>query len=239
MKYLLSESEALYLKNRFGFSKLLGLNENQRVKAGTEELLKKRNIIYDYNGHDELQTIYRVLFSNWQKMRYTIVRPEINNDEQMQCVLSNEDMSMFLSRINENITIDIFDFDENKMDALIRVFTQLPDIKNVENRFNLTMSVEEYTDFIACENEAALGTWQKMTGIRADILMKCLNGIKSGDGEALLLVEDHIGDIGYMAKFSCDGNTVYALKHVTRGSDQKVVLLMGDTQYIVDSVYNF
>ena len=144
MRFLLTESEALFLKNKFGFSKLLGLNEKQRIKLGKEKALVKKNIICNYNGQDELHTSYRALFSQWEKMRYSITRPELNDKQHLQCILSNDKVCIIFVRKNNDITIDLFDFSEERMDEMIREFAELPKIEKTEIRFNLTLTLDEY-----------------------------------------------------------------------------------------------
>ncbi len=239
MKYVMSESEALFLKNKFGFSKLLGLNENQMIQPEAEDALRERNVIYSYGGHDELQAVYRLLFATWQKARYSVTRPELNNGEYFQCLLVNDDSCIFFARKGSEITIDLFDFSEQILDMLVRAFTEVPDIAHTDVQFNLTMTLEDYRQLCACTTDEEFCVWQNKLGIRASVLQEYIGTVQVEDQLCLLLVEDHVDDCGYLAKLATDGKTVYALKHVTKGDNQKMVLAMGNTQSIVDSIYNF
>ena len=239
MRYILTEDEALLLKHKFNFGTLLGLNENKKIKADTEKELLKKGIIYQNNDKEELSTEYRALFSNWIKMRYSVVRPDLNDKDHLQCLLSNERVSMFFARKEENITIDIFDFSEEKFDKIIVAFAEMKNVKATESMFNMSMSLEEYNEFVNCKTHAEFESWKKVMGINAGLLEKYVRYINSEDEGQLLLVEDHVNDCGYMAKIVNKTDGIYAIKHVTYSQYQKVVMIYGDTQFVTNSIYNF
>ena len=239
MRYLLTESEALLIKKKFNFGKLLGLNEKQSVKPGTERRLKTNGVIYQYNDKEELRVEYRALFSNWEKMQYSIVRPELNDREHLQCLLSNERVSIFFARKKDVITIDLFDFSEEKFDKLIVAFSEMDAVDAKYSMFNLNMSLDEYEEFINCSSPDEFNKWRKTTGIDASLLEKYTHHINTKEESQMLLVEDHINDCGYMAKIVNTVDGIYAVKHVTHRDNQKMVLLYGNTQFVTDSIYNF
>lgn len=239
MRYLLTESDALLIKKKFNFGRLLGLNEKQSVKLGTERSLKKKGVIYQNNNKEELRVEYRALFSNWEKMQYSIVRPELNNRDQLQCLLSNERISMFFARKKDVITIDLFDFSAEKFDKLIIAFAEMENVNSNDSMFNLNMSLDDYEEFVNCKSPDEFNKWKKVTGIDASLLEKYVHYINTKDEAQMLLVEDHINDCGYMAKIVNTPDGIYAVKHVTHRENQKMVLLYGDTRFVTDSIYNF
>lgn len=236
---MLTESEALLIKQKFNFGRLLGLNEKQRIKFGTEKGLHKKGIIYSNNDKEELSSEYRALFSNWEKMRYSIVRPELNDKNHLQCILSNERVSVFFVRKKDIITIELIDFSEEKFDKMIMSFAELSEVNATDSMFNLGMSLDEYEQFIGCKTQDDFYNWKKTTGIETRMLQKYVNNINTKGEAQMLLVEDHVADCGYMAKIVSAADGVYAVKHVTHGEDQKMVLLYGSAQFVTNSIYNF
>ncbi len=239
MRFVLSESEALWIEKKFGFSKLLGLNAHKLIKFGTEKAVIQRGISYLNNGRLELSTEYRVLFSAWEKMRYTIVRPDLNTRKRLQCILSNEKKTMFFSRDLETITIDLIDFSETALDRMIQGYAELHLAGDARDQFNINMTTDEYDEFINCREYAEFLNWQRVLGIDATVLSRYVDALNAEDNTQMLLVEDHEMCVGYMAKIVNRPDGIYAVKHVTRGEEEKMVLLLGDVQYVTDSIYNF
>lgn len=239
MRYLLTESEALLIKEKFGFGQLLGLNTKQRIKLWTERELRNKNVIYSNNGKDELSNEYRALFSNWEKMRYSIVRPELNDKTHLQCILSNDKVLIFFARKKDVITIDLIDFSEEKLDEMIIAFSEMIKTEAKYTMFNLTLSLDEYERIINSKDRSDLNEWNKAIGLDVDVLEKFLENINTKNEAQMLLVEDHISDCGYMSKIVNTEDGIYAVKHVTHKENQKMVMIYGSTQYVTNSIYNF
>lgn len=239
MRYLFTESEALFIKQRFKFGQLLGLNVNQRIKKGTDKTLCDKGVIYLYNDKEELRTEYRALFSRWEKMRYSIVRPELNDTDHLQCLLTDGRVAMFFVRKKDAITIDLVDFSEEKFDKMIMSFAELSDVDTTNSMFNLSMSLDEYESFISVKARADFDRWNTITGIDASMLEKYVKNINTKGEAQMLLVEDHVADCGYMAKIVNATDGIYGVKHVTHGNVQKMVLFYGNAQFVTDSIYNF
>lgn len=239
MRYLLTESEALFIKQRFKFGQLLGLNINRHIKKGIDKTLYDKGVIYLYNDKEELRSEYRALFSQWEKMRYSVVRPELDDTDHLQCLLTDGRVAIFFVRKKDAITIDLVDFSEEKFDKMIVSFAELSDVHTTNAMFNLSMSLDEYESFISGKDEADFDRWNITTGIDASMLKKYVKTIKTKGEAQMLLVEDHAADCGYMAKIVNATDGIYGVKHVTHGNVQKMVLLYGNAQFVTDSIYNF
>ncbi len=238
MRFVMTESEALWIKQKYNFGQLLGLNVKQRIKFGTEKALREKGVIYPFAGHDELKVEYRALFSYWSKMRYSIARPELNTKDHFQCLLSNEEIIIFFVREKDQITIDLFDFSVERFEKMVKAFAEMDEQISADKKFNITISVEDYEAFMESKNTENYAVWQRKWGIETAVLEKYAQTIMSPQ-EQLLLVEDHVGEVGYLAKIVNAADGIYGFKHVTRGDNQKIVLLLGDAQFVMDSIYNF
>ena len=125
MKYIITQSQARYIQEHYGFLQLLGLNTNVPVRHKVRDELLEKGAIYDNQGHDELHPAIRALFSCWERMRYSVARVDLNRDTRFQCLLTNRRNTMFFDRQEEEIHVDLIDFSEEKLDQLFAVLAEL------------------------------------------------------------------------------------------------------------------
>ena len=240
MKYTMTQSQARYIQDQYYFLYLLGLNKKVAVRPDVRDELLERGVIYDSKGYDELHPAFRALFSCWEKMRYSVVRADLNRDVRFQCLLTNRSNTIFFDREDEQIRMDLIDFSVQKMDKLFAVMADLSPCGNVERPFTIALSMEDYAQLINAKTEEALLSWQKRLGIPASLLKAYLQAILREEDARLLLVEDHVEEVGYLMKISPTEEGIFALKHVTYASgEEKVVLIYGNDTYLVDSIYQF
>lgn len=240
MKYIMTQSQARYIQERFYFWQLLGLNKKVPVRPENREELLAKGAIYENNGHDELHPAFRALFSRWEDMRYSVARVDLNRDKRFQCLLTNRISTIFFDREEDEIRLDLIDFSVQKMDRFFGVMADLSPCAKVERPFTISMDLDDYKQFIRGENEEDFATWQKRLGIPASVLNAYREAILRKEDGRLLLVEDHVDDVGYMMKISPSEEGYYALKHVTYGTgEERIVLIYGNDTYLIDSIYQF
>lgn len=240
MKYVMTQSQARYIQEQYGFLFLLGLNNKISVRPEVRDELVQRGVIYDNHGYDELHPAFRALFSCWDKMRYSVVRADLNRDVRFQCLLTNRSSTIFFDREEEQIRMDLIDFSEQKLDKLFAVMAELAPCGRVERPFTISLSMEDYARFINAKTQEEFLFWQKRLGIPASLLQAYLQAVLRKEDTRLLLVEDHIGDVGYLMKLAPTADGIFALKHVTYGTgEEKAVLVYGSDSYLVDSIYQF
>ena len=240
MKYVMTQSQARYIQEQYGFLFLLGLNNKISPEPETRDQLLQRGVIYDNHGYDELHPAFRALFSCWDKMRYSVVRADLNRDTRFQCLLTNRSSTIFFDREGEQIRMDLIDFSEEKLDKFFAAVAELTPCGPVERPFTVTLSMEDYPRFINAATEEELLSWQKRLGLPASLLRTYLQAVLRQEDTRLLLVEDHISDVGYLMKLAPTDQGIFALKHVTYGTgEEKVVLVYGSDSYLIDSIYQF
>lgn len=235
----MTESDALFIREKFHFNRLIGLNQQKLYNPDAEKSLYEREIIYDNNGFPELHASFRMLFSTWSKMRYSIVRPEFNSMDRFQALLANDKVILFIVRDGETFNIDFLDFSEEMLDKLVKAFAEITDIEHRVNGFNITMSVDEYRSLTDKDEEAVYVQWQKQLGIPAEVLRKYIAEVSTETNAQMLIVEDHEENVGYLGKIACREDGIYAIKHVTHEKDEKMVLAFGNSQDIINCIYNF
>lgn len=240
MKYVMTQSQARYIQEHYIFLRLLGLNEKAAAGPKAREELLEKGVIYDNNGHDELHPAFRALFSRWEAMRYSVARVDLNRDKRFQCLLTNRISTIFFDREEEEIRLDLTDFSEQKMDRLLAVMADITPGAKVERPFTIAVQMADYRLFMGAENEEDFLFWQKRLGIPAPLLQAYHQAIRRQEDSRVLLVEDHLDDIGYMMKISPTEEGIFALKHVTyAGGEERVVFIFGDDSYLIDNIYLF
>lgn len=240
MKYVMTQSQARYIQEQYAFWQLLGLNKNVPSDPQVRNELLQRGVIEDNRGRDELHPAFRALFSNWARMRYSVARVDLNREKRFQCLLTNRISTIFFDREEEEIRLDLIDFSEQKMDRFFAVMADISPVADVERPFTVSMQMDDYRLFINAKNEEDFLFWQKRLGIAASLLKAYHQAILRQEDTRLLLVEDHIDDVGYLMKISPAEEGIFALKHVTYGSGkERFVLVFGNDTYLIDSIYQF
>lgn len=240
MKYIMTQNQARYIQEHYHFQQLLGLNQKVRVRSKVRSELLEKGVIYDNQGYDELHPAFRALFSRWENMRYSVARADLNRDTRFQCLLTNRISTIFFDREDEEIRIDLLDFSEQMMDQFFAVMAELTPCAQVERPFTIGMQMEDYRLFINAKEEEDYIHWQKRLGIPAALLKTYQQAILREEDGRLLLVEDHLEEVGYMMKISPTEEGFYALKHVTyENGDERVVLIFGNDTYLINSIYQF
>lgn len=239
MKYVLKEKEAIFLKKKFNFSKLIGLNEAKEIEeSNVLSDLQEKGIIYTFNGDIELQAEYRLLFSQWEKMRYSVVRPEINNEQLFQSLLCGDNSILFVQRKDEVFEIELYDFSERLIVECIKAIVQIQEFNQEVEPFLLIVTPQELEDLLKDVEEKKLLEWQNKTGIDKREISRYKQAISSKDAR-LVLVEDFVNDAGFFAKIVVENDGIYVLKHVNKAGNDKLVLLKGNADFVTDSIFNF
>ena len=114
---------------------------------------------------------------------------------------------------------------------------QVDGLRQTENHTGKGRENQHIT-ITAEEGEALLGG---KLGLSEDEISSFLNYVNDENSFTMLLCEDHIQGIGMLLKTVPTNQGIYALKHITPKdlSKEKMVLLKGSLQNIVDSVYVF
>lgn len=234
MRFSLSVDEIVYIKQTYKFGRLLGVDE-ERGMLGDVDLLGK-GYITQHGAINELCTELRLLFSAWRNARYTLTRPGLNTEHHFMCLLSDDKNIIIYETMDDNAVIDFFDYSIDIMDNLICGLSGLDTKVICDNRYNIRMAVNDFEEF--CKQNDIEG-WEARLGVSADALREYLDAIKSEQNVRMILTEDHEDKIGCLIKVVNTPKAIYAIKHVTRETQQHVVLLMGDAHSITDSIYIF
>lgn len=239
MKFVLTEKEIIFLKEKFNFSKLIGLDENKKIdKDATLQSLKEKEAVYTFNNDIELSAGYRYLLTQWKNARYSLVRPDINDDKLFQCLLCGDKSILFVQRKEDVFEIELYDFNEQLIVECIKAVAQIQDYNQEVESFLLTTSVADLDELLD-KTEEKLLDWQNRTGLSEKLILRYKEAISKNENCRLLLVEDHVGEVGFLAKIVVEDDGIFVLKHVTQKENEKMVMLKGNADYVTDSIFNF
>jgi len=234
-------NEIQYIQKQFRFPSLIGVERRLLPTLGVEKKLKEKKYL-DCNSSErvELSTECRYLFSAWEKMRYSIVRADEEQKNRFFCVLANEKDIILIDQVGADFVVEVIDFSVKVMDRILFNITGMDASKVCEDSFNISLPMEEATKFLtAKKTEYAL--WSEKLGLNINELEAYFTALNEQKHFVMCLCEDHIDQRGAMIKIVNTEHGVYALKHVTPKdmTNEKMVLLKGNAQAIVDSIYIF
>ena len=238
MRFDLKLDEIRYIQKKFHFGNLIGVDKGVLPFLGIEKRLREKGVIRDFGSRAELATEYRYLFSSWENMRYSIVCPEEVEKDDFLCVLVNESEILIVAQVGDDVTIELADFNEEVMDGIIYNISGIADCDSPMASFHITVSADELEQIITAESDSDLARHASKLGIGVDVLGQFVSVINNNDDCTLLLCEDHAKEVGALTKIVNSDKGICALKHVTpKDSAERFVMIMGDAQGIVDSIY--
>ena len=99
MRFNMKLDEIQYIQKQFHFNVLLGVEASPLINSEVEKKLKCKGVVVEQeNQHPELSNEYRYLFSVWERMRYSVIRPDDNLPNTLFCVFA---VRRFLIRRSE------------------------------------------------------------------------------------------------------------------------------------------
>ena len=90
MRFDLKVGEVQYIQKHFHFDSLIGVEKRLLPLFGAEKALISKGVIVEYaEKRIELNNEYRYLFSQWEKARYSVVRPDKSAPNELFCILAH------------------------------------------------------------------------------------------------------------------------------------------------------
>lgn len=242
MRFNLKLNEVQYIQKQFHFDSLLGVERRLFPQFGVEKTLKSKGVIIEQDGRRaELSNEYRYLFSAWEKMRYSVVRPDSNDKDSFFCVLANESTIILLDQVGNDIAIELIDFSSDTLDSILFNMAEFDSTVSVESPFNISLPVKDFTQLMSSRKDSNIEVWSNKLGISKDDLTFYLEMMNKEEDFFMYLCEDHLEQIGTLIKVVKTPKGYYALKHVTPkdSTNEKMVMIVGNAQMIINSIYIF
>ena len=242
MRFYLKLNEVQYIQKQFHFNSLIGVERRLFPQFGVEKALKSKGVIVELAGkRAELSNEYRYLFSAWEKMRYSVVRPDSNADDSFFCLLANENTIILLDQVGNDIAIELVDFKVDVLDSILFNMAELDSTVFAENPFNISLPINDFAQLMSSQNDSNFETWSNKLGISKDDLKFYFDMINKEEDFFMYLCEDHLEQSGTLIKVVKTSKGYYALKHVTPkdSANEKMVMIVGNAQMIINSVYIF
>ena len=242
MRFHLKLNEVQYIQKQFHFDSLLGVERRLFPQFGVEKTLKSKGVIIELQGkRADLSSEYRYLFSAWEKMRYSVVRPDANDKDSFFCVLANESTIILLDQVGNDIAIELMDFNSNTLDSILFNMAEFDSSVSAESPFNISLPAEDFIQLLSSHKDSNIEIWSNKLGISKDDLTFYLDMMNKEEDFFMYLCEDHLEQIGTLIKVVKTHKGYYALKHVTPkdSANEKMVMIVGNAEMIINSIYIF
>lgn len=242
MRFNLKLNEVQYIQKQFHFGSLLGVEKRLFPQFGVDKTLKSKGVIVEQNEkRADLSNEYRYLFSSWEKMRYSVVRPDSNNSNSFFCVLANESTIILLDQVGDDIAIELIDFSSDTLDSILFNMGEFDSTVSTDSPFNISLPAKDFTQLMSSHKDRNIEFWSNKLGISKDDLTFYLEMMNKEEDFFMYLCEDHLEQIGTLIKVVKTANGYYALKHVTPkdSTNEKMVMILGNAQMVINSIYIF
>ena len=238
MNFCFTVEELSFIVKHFKYKDLIGFKPQKCKEKNVAQPLEQKGYLRNNNGKYELPNELRLLFSAWLQVRYTVVREDYWDDENVFSIMASPKYIISYSEHNDDINIAICDFSFETMDCILADYLGLSNIAANCSGYNYTFATSDFIDFFG-ENRIDSVSASKKTGLSE----KCINEIVeyiSFDDSISLIMQDVEKNIGAMAVIKYIENSLFMVKHIVPNDDllkQKVVVVKGDAESIVNSIY--
>ena len=237
MTLYFTHEELSYLAKKFGYKHLEGVDLVKFKDKVCEASLLEKGYLFPYNKTYEMSNDVRLLFSTWVNVRYTLVRDQFISDDHVFALLANKERILTYSFHEGNIQVSLCDFSPEIMDKLMTDYLDVQECDTPSYGFNITFAGKEYLSLFAGKM-----TSEQIAG-KCGISVQDVELIKktlADENSTSFIVQDVVEDIGCMGTFMRYADGYIMVKHIVPNNDldaQKVIIVKGSAQDIVDSVY--
>ena len=237
MALYFTHEELSYLAKKFGYKHLEGVDLIKFKDKVCEASLLDKGYILPYGNSYELSNDVRFLLSSWSDIRYTLVRDQFISDEHAFALLASEERIISYSFHEGNIQASLCDFSPEVMDKLMTDYLDVQECDTQTLGFNVTFAGEEYLSLFGGKMTSEQIAGKCGISVQnVDLIKKTL----SDENSTSFIVQDVAEDIGCMGTFVRYADGYIMIKHIVPNNDpdaQKVVIVKGSAQDIIDSVY--
>lgn len=235
MKRSLSIKEITYIEHYFGFGKLLGIEEKKFVPHTLLKQLENDNLVKKNGDKYELDYELRYIFSAWNTARYSYFRPDISKKDDYVVILISEEKKCLLYLVvhKDKVDIEVYDATAKVVEAFWSAMSELEVEIRCSAPYNYVVSLDTFENLLSGKEYPKIGF------NKADF-QEYIKIMDSEKDFQMILMEDHIDDIGCLVKIVKAENGIYMIKHITSsGKEDRIVLARGNAEDIVNSFYNF
>lgn len=232
-----TESELSYILKQFGYQQLEGFQAVAFNSDACIQGLLEKEYISKYKQSYELATNVRLALSSWVQARYTLVRDGYATNDHAFAILASSSAIISYSRHEGNIQLIHADFSAALMDHVLADYLNVTPTGVIGACFNISFTGSEYLSYFGSETPTEQVS--KATGLEAaDIaLIRRVSDVPDSIVFFLRDIQKDTNCLGVIAKFD-EGYVM--IKQILSGQDpenQKVVVVKGDSQNIVNSIY--
>ncbi len=238
MHFAFVETELSYLIKRFNYHSIVGLNMCLYNEEEVKQSLLRKDYLVKISNRDELSNSVRILLSAWSRMRYSFIRNDCNGEENSLFILVSDEAMLFVSTFEHNVSVEMFDADEQKLNSLLYHYLQLSDKTYDPQTLNITLTVGDFVELFFLNAQSNTKYAQQKLGLPCDEICDLYSAMERKP-HVILIVQDMQMNIGSLNVIYSFGEKLVMIKHVTPEAkeNERVVIVKGDLRAIVDSIY--
>ncbi len=240
MNFKLKLGDIQCIQKKFCFEQLIGIEKSELSFLENEKQLREAGVIYQMpSGMTELKAEYRYLFSSWEKVRFSLVRPDEGSEKELFLVMANEQEIILLHRVDEDVSIELVDLQADLLDRIILNMAPFDPEIEAEYPMSMIMSLQDFSQLISSAEAAHMAQWSKRLGVPAEVLVYYLDVISENETAYMFLSEDHKNETGSLIKIVNAPKGICALKHTTpaKAEDERMTLIIGNATQVADTIY--
>ena len=239
MQLNFNTNELSFVVKRFKIGELMSFGPQKKVKEkdAIDSLLQKQYLI-PYGEKYELSNELRLLFSVWEKIRYTVVREDYISKDHVFSLMANSKNILVYSEHFDDITVALSDFSAEVMDGILLDYLGIADGDEMEQGYNCVFQTEDFLNYFVAKKKD-INYISAKTGLSADEIQEIIDALAAED-EMSLIVQDIVEDVGARCSVKRLPKAWIMIKHIVPNkalAKERVVVIKGNAEKIVDSIY--
>lgn len=239
MELLFTQQELSFISKQFKYDRLVGFMETDFDKKAVIESLLSKGYLSQYEKAYELSNDVRILLSAWTNMRYTVVREDFIKESHVFSIFANSEYILTFSVHEREIRLTMGNFSAESMDKTLLDYLGLQSENSDSAGYNIFLSAEMFLKYFGPESISE-SLASKELGLPINDVSKVRSFLALED-KTSVIIQDVLDDIGCLAIFGEVDGSVIMMKHIVPNNaidKQRVVLVKGSANKIVDSIYN-
>ncbi len=232
MKFMFTNSELSYLAKQLGYNKLLGFNQSFFSEQKVIDSLKEKKYIEEVSGSIKISNSIILLLSGWSKMNYSILRLDYRDKNNAYYTLASKELILLIADLENEISICMYDFSIDNMDSIIKTYLKIPEVSDCKDSYVVPI-------FDLNIKNLSNKEFARKTGLSIEQIEE-IDGFCNDDTTGIQFIVQSISDdAGMMCTLFSNDNALFMFKDITAGEVNKMVIVKGNTQDIIDSIYIF
>lgn len=245
MNYNLTNKEIKYLMGQLDINRLTGYAGWFSLAPITSPIydeIKKSLIEKGYISIDGKDVVISAnvkrLMSLWANIKYSISNQRTMSKDFFSCSLFDGKDVLILQRDLDNYYLEASGALTENISNAINAVTEISEVDCKDN-YIIQITTEELNKMLNEKTDSNYELFSKKTGVKKAEIENYFKVIDSTDGNfSVSLAEDYENRVSCLIKIVNENDGIYMLKQSKNQQFEKNVLVKGNKQYIIDSIFN-